>query len=65
MHLVKSSERRLSFVRDCWIPTKIHVNEERMSACMNDLRLDNNNIGAQPNLENEMWYSQDAIGGAG
>lgn len=58
---VRCKRKAVDIPEDGWIPSKIHVNEERMSACMNDLRLDNNNIGAQPDFENEMWYSRDVM----
>lgn len=36
---------------------KVHINEDRMAARMQDLHLDNNNLEWHPNLEEESWYS--------
>ena len=37
---------------------KVHINEARMAARMQELHLDNNNLEWHPNLEEEPWYSR-------
>ncbi|KAI0241958.1 hypothetical protein LSAT2_015430 [Lamellibrachia satsuma] len=45
-------KRRANIIEDCDIPhAKVHINEERMTACMQQLHLDNNNLGWHPNRE--------------
>jgi hypothetical protein len=38
-------------------PAKVFINEEKMSAKMNSLHLDNNNLDRHPDLEQQPWYS--------
>ena len=44
--------------RDPTLSKKVHVNEDRMAARMQELHLDNNNLEWHPNLEEEPWYSR-------
>jgi len=39
-------------------PRKVFVNEERMSARLHDLHLDNNNVDLHPDLEQAPCYSR-------
>ena len=39
------------------LPEKVHINEERMAAHLQELHLDNNNLQWHPDLE-EQWYTQ-------
>ena len=35
---------------------KLHINEEKMTACMQQLHLDNNNLDWHPDREDSMWH---------
>lgn len=39
------------------MPTKVFINEKRMSACLSQLNLENNNMDGHPDLEEDPWYS--------
>lgn len=54
-------KRKMSNGYDSACPSKVFVNEDRMSARLHDLHLDNNNLDWHPDLEQEPWYSRRLI----
>lgn len=56
--VVLHGKRKMSNGYESACPRKVFVNEERMSARLHDLHLDNNNVDLHPDLEQAPCYSR-------